>query len=92
MSSQAASCEELIAFLVAAEPGYHVVALGERLSVFQLCCNNDGKQFVVSLDDEDGKEIDERNFATATEAASFFETQRKRIKMGFEFEKIPKLV
>ena len=39
-----------------------------------------------SLDDEDGNELDERSFARAIEAAVFFETQRKRMKMGFEFE------
>jgi hypothetical protein len=42
---------------------------------------------VVSLDDDDGNEIDERSFAEAIEAAIFFETQRRRMKMGFEFEK-----
>jgi len=39
-----------------------------------------------SLDDEDGNELDERSFARAIEAVVFFETQRKRMKMGFEFE------
>ncbi len=81
------SNEDLIADLIAAEPGYRVVALGERLSVFELDCNNGGKQFTVSLDDEDGNEIDERSFASPAQAAAFFETQRKRMKMGFEFEK-----
>ena len=86
MGSRVASREELIAVLVSSESGYRLVALGDRLSIFKLDNSNGGRQFAVALDDEDGNELDERSFARAIEAAVFFETQRKRMRMGFEFE------
>jgi hypothetical protein len=76
--------EEAIAQLVSSEAGYSVNALGEELSIYYLDSSNNGKQFAVNWK-EGGKEFEEC-FVTPILAAQFFESQRKRLKMGFEFE------
>lgn len=72
-----------IARVLEREAGYRVTALGERMSACRL---EDGRYAVV-VEDADGREVEERLFMSAEEAAAFFETHRKRLKMGFEFEK-----
>jgi hypothetical protein len=78
--------EQALSRLIASQAGYCVTALGDRLAIYQLDSDSPDGQYAVALDDHDGNELEERHFKSPDEAAVFFETHRKRMRMGFEFE------
>ena len=78
--------EQALERLISSKAGYCVTAVGERLAVYRLDSSNEGGQYAVALDDEDEDNLEERYFKTAAEAATFFETHRRRFRMGYDFE------
>lgn len=76
--------EQAIERLVSSKAGYCVSF--DRISVYMLDSTCDEGQYAVNLEDQDGKVCDEKCFKTAAEAAVFFETHRRRLKLGFDFE------
>ena len=78
--------EQAIERLISSKAGYCIVALGDRLRTYKLDSTLKDGQYAVVLDDESGNELEEKHFKTAAEAATFFETHRRRLRMGFDFE------
>ena len=76
--------EQAIARLISSKAGYCVSF--DRISVYMLDSTCKDRQYAVNLEDHDGKECDEKCFKAAAEAAAFFETHRRRLRLGFDFE------
>ena len=70
--------------LIASPTGHEVSFPGIR--VCRLDSTNEAGQYVVAVEvGEDGDE-QERYFKNPVQAAIFFELQRQRLELGFEFE------
>ncbi len=76
---------EIICRLISSRTGYEVSFPGIR--VCRLDSTNEAGQYVVAVEvgpADDNEE--ERYFHSPMDAAIFFETQRKRLELGYEFE------
>jgi len=73
--------------LISSRAGYSINALGDRMSVYQLeCFTQEGKYAVELFENDDDEEGHVKYFRSAEDAALFFETHRRRLRLGFEYE------
>lgn len=71
--------------LITSDVGYGVSLFVDMLLLWPVA---DGS-FAVSESDFDHKETSEKIFATAAEAAAFFEERRRERQLGWDFERDP---